>query len=722
MPPSPRSRRPSPADLEEFEEDDLMDGGMQRQAGREKSMQLMLDLVGRWHWIAFGLIIGVLGGYYYLSKAPKTYQTRSTLLIKQQTTSVMSRDQVDEMDLRSLEAMNTVAERITRPEMMLKVASRPEIRAMPGLMPKPVVWLPEWAEKWFGKSKEKSAESESAGVPPPASLGGAISSWTAISVRRGTRLLDIAVTHQSPEVAKALADTIATEYQAELTGARTSGRSSNLQILVEESEAARKRLQSAQNALANYQRALGTLKDLEVRENAVSDLSRRYLPKHPRMVAALAEKDATQQHFLEEFDAARNSLVDRQYWDSNAAEWKNSTADETSKLSTARRLLLARGNVLESEIVSQTSVFNSILTRIHEADINQQQVESEMDISSLAQLPGGPISPVASKVLGMASVGGLGLGVLLAMFFIRLDNKIHTVAQLERETGLPALAAIADIQLKNLVPTGRRNSKETKEPEACSRWHPFLIFREGFSTTTFAEMFRVLRASVSLLGDERKRKVTLFSSALPGEGKTLVSSNFALAAAQQGKRTLLIDLDLRKPSVHKIFGLKRDSHHNGVTEVLTGQSTFEEAIFTDTGAPHLDIMLAGKPAPNPGELLNASSMEEFLQQAMANYDLVVLDSAPLLAVPDTRIIAQLVDNFCLVVRADYVPKGAVRRVISLLENDQTLPSGVVFNGFSEKRRLIGQNYSYGNYQTNKYGKAYRYGYGSYGASYGSDEK
>jgi succinoglycan biosynthesis transport protein ExoP len=89
-------------------------------------------------------------------------------------------------------------------------------------------------------------------------------------------------------------------------------------------------------------------------------------------------------------------------------------------------------------------------------------------------------------------------------------------------------------------------------------------------------------------------------------------------------------------------------------------------------------------------------------------------------VPDTRLLVPLVDNFCLVVRAQYVPKKAVHRVISLLESNDCLPAGVVFNGFAEKRRLIGQNYSYGNYQTNRYGKAYRYGYGSYGV-YGSDE-
>jgi capsular exopolysaccharide synthesis family protein len=720
MPPSHRSRRQS-HDSDDFEDDDLQDGGQSRQAGQEKMKVLVLDLVGRWHWIALGLILGVLGGFFYLSKAPKIYQARATLLIKQQTSSVMSsRDQVEEMDLRSLEGLNTVAERITRPELLQKVAARPEVRALPGLMPREVVWLPDWALSWFGKTKEETTASEA--PPPAASLAGAISNWTKISVRRGTRLLDVLISHPSPEVAKTLADSICIEYQTELTGARSSGRTSSLQILVGESETARVRLQTAQNAMAIYQRALITLKEFEVREIAAAELSRRYLPKHPRMIAAQAELDSFQQRFLAEFDAARTSTADREYWDKHAAEWQQTGADEPAKLLTARRLLLARGNVLESEIGSQTSVFNSILTRIQEADINQLAVESEMEISSAAQLPGKPVSPVAAKVLAIGSVGGLALGVLVAMIFIRLDNKIHTVSQLERETGLPALAAISEIPLKAITAAARKSKGEpTAMSQARERWHPMLLFRDGVSSSTFAEMFRVLRASISLLGDEKKRRITLFSSALPGEGKTLVSSNFALAAAQQGKRTLLIDLDLRKPAVHKIFGLKRDSHLNGATEVLSGQATFEEGIYTDTGAENLHLMLAGKQAPNPGELLNATSLEEFLKSALALYDLVVLDSAPLLAVPDTRIIAGHVDNFCLVVRASFVSKGAVRRVVSLLDHDENLPNGVVFNGFTEKRRLIGQNYSYGNYQSNKYGKAYRYGYGSYG-SYGSDSE
>ncbi|MCF7733486.1 MAG: polysaccharide biosynthesis tyrosine autokinase [Akkermansiaceae bacterium] len=735
MSPLRRSHRPSPP-ADDFEDDDLHDD-LAREAGQERIRQLVSDLIGRWHWLALGLILGLLGGAYYLSKAPKVYQARSSLLIKQRTLSVISRaDQAGEMDLRSLAALNTVAERISRPELLQKVAARPDIRTLAGLMPAPVEWTPAWLQPWLGLVADDPAETVTT-VPPPAALAADIARWIKISIRRNTRLLDIVVNHPVPEVAKTLANAIGLEYQAELTGDRSSGQSSSLKILIEESEATRQRLQTAQNAMAIYQRALLTLKELETRENTVADLSRRYLPKHPRMIAAQADLASYQQRFLSEFDAARNAAADREYWDSHADEWKETGDQVAAQVLTARRLLIARGNVLESEITSQTSVFNSLLTHIQEGDINAQAVESEMEINSSAQLPKRPVSPVKAIVLAGGGVGGIGFGVLLAMVFIRLDNKIHTVAQVERETGLATLAAIAMIDPRALEARTRKSkSKSTTKtkpktwslpvetPESRRRWDPMLLFREGTSYTTYAEMFRVLRASVSLLGDEKKRRITLFSSALPGEGKTLVSSNFALAAASQGKRTLLIDLDLRKPAIHKLFGMKRDSHTQGATEVLSGQSTFEEAVITNTGAEHLHLMLAGRQAPNPGELLSASGLEEFLATATAAYDLVVLDSAPLLPVPDTRLIASLVNNFCLVVRGDFASKGAVRRVISMLDHDQNLPSGIVFNGFSEKRRLIGQNYSYGNYQTNRYGKAYRYGYGASGSygTYGTEEE
>lgn len=715
-----RPRRKLPVYDEDFD-DDTEDNSFENQQGQERLKQLLTDLVGRWHWIALGLILGLLASFYYLSKAPKQYESTCTILVKQATSSVMKKgDEVEEIDLRSVEAINTVMERIKRSELLQRVAARSDVRAIPNIIPDQVNWLPAWTAAWLGSKEEKSARKSAA--PTPQEVGGSIQSWLRVSLKRNTRLIDITVSHPSAEASTVVANAIAMEYQTELSGNRSDGRNSSLDILVKESEAARTRLQTAQNASANYQRALATLKELEKREAIRDELKRKYLPKHPKMATAYAELATYRQQFLSEFESARSSPADLEYWRSTESEWEKVT-DEEGRLQTARRMLVARSSVLGSEIESQTSVFNSILTRIQESDINSQAVESEMEISSRALQPDRPSSPKRPLVLAGGSVLGVGLGCLFALILMRLDNKLHTVSQAERETSLPVLAAIADIPAKVLSQARSKSKDKTSDPASLlrERWQPRLVFREGMSSTTYAEMFRVLRASVSLLGDEKKRRITLFSSALPGEGKTLVSSNFALAAAQQGKKTLLIDLDLRKPAVHKVFGVKRDTHPHGATEVLAGLSSFRDAIYTETGEPYLHLMLSGKQAPNPGELLNTSKLQDFLREALQYYDLVILDSAPLLAVPDTRLIVPLVDNFCLVTRADYVPKGAVRRAISLLQHDNHLPAGIVFNAYSEQRRLIGQNYSYGNYQGSKYGGGYRYGYGAYGA-YGSDQE
>jgi tyrosine-protein kinase Etk/Wzc len=325
------------------------------------------------------------------------------------------------------------------------------------------------------------------------------------------------------------------------------------------------------------------------------------------------------------------------------------------------------------------------------------------------------------------SAGGLFLGLALAFLLVKLDNKFHSVAELEAETDVPILAAVAQINPSHLaqaIKTAHKRGKAVEPDPLQENWDPFLLFRPGLSNTNFCETFRALRASVSLLGDENRRRVTLFTSSLPGEGKSMVSANFALASAAQGRKTLLIDLDLRKPRQHKVFGFPRKQEgKGGSTEWCARQCTMEEAIITETGAENLHIILSGTRAPNPGELLQADRLREMFEEAMAKYDVVVIDSAPLLAVPDTRIIATLAHNICLIVRADWVPKGAVTRSLELLEIAGTPPSGLILNGFTESRRRIGHNYSYGSYRMSRYGKAYQYGYGSYGSygSYGHDD-
>jgi len=701
--------------MDDLEDDDLQDSNASRQVGQDKMKRLALDLIGRWHWIALGLVLGVLSATYYLSKTPKQYTAAASLLIKQQTATVMSRDQVEELDMRSIEAMNTVAERIRRLDLLERVASRQDVHDLPGLMPPTVNWLPEWLSQKLG-TNVAAAESAHQAPPPPAILGNMIASWLEVSIRRSTHLLDMAITHPVPEVSKALADAIAREYLAEIASARTEGRSNSIDLLQKESKETSANLQSARSALSSYARTLEVHKTLDTKETEAATLQRRYLPKHPKMITAAAELKDLQEQFVREFQVARQSASDKSFWELAGKELPDQTTHPEEFLRTVRQQLLARIGVLESEIASLTLVYNSMTTRIKETSVNQESEESNTIVSNLARVPGLPSAPVVNKVLAIGSVGGLAAGLLLAMLCIRLDNKYHTVAQVAGETGVTVLAAIADINPSHLAAAERQHWKKhpDEKTEAHNPWDSRFVFRPGASSTSYAEMFRMLRASITLLGDETKRKITLFSSALPGEGKTAISVNFAAAAAGQGRKTLLIDLDLRKPSIHKFFGLPREQEHGGMTECLANLVSFDEVILRETCLKNLDIILSGKNAPNPGELLDTSRLKAVLTQACRDYDLVVLDTAPLLAVPDTRIIAPLAHNVCLVVRADYAPKGAVRRVLEVLDEDSTPLSGMIFNAFKERRLLIGENYSYGSYQTSRYGRSYRYGYGSYG--------
>jgi capsular exopolysaccharide synthesis family protein len=722
-----RPNHSSHVDLEEL--DAYPDFAEPAAPGPDRSMKtkrLLLDLLGRWYWVALGLIIGVLGAAYYLSKAPKKYSSTATLLIKQNVSTVISRDQVEEIDMRSVEGLNTVAERLRRLELLERVASRMDVRSLPGLVPPPVNWKPEWLNDWTGKNTPEPATTSQAQPPPPPVLGSWLGSWMDVSIRRGTRLMDITFTHEVPEVAKALADAVVREYLAEIAGALTEGRSTKTDTLLRQSEEARGKLQSAESAMATYTRALELLKALDDREANLTQLARRYLPKHPRMIEATGDLQATRARFMDEFEIATKAPADASYWQTVAAEIEKVKDDPEARLRSARQLLIARTGVLRGEITSQMSVFNAMLTRIEESNVNSEGEESSAEVSSFARVPGGPSSPNAKKIHTQGIGMGLAAGLALAFLLVRLDNKFHSVAQVEAETSQPVLAAISDIEIRHLEQASRQKAKrgtDLSQSPVQELWDPRLVFRPGTSSTNFAEMFRILRASISLLGDETRRRITLFSSALPGEGKSLVSGNFALAAAGQGRKTLLIDLDLRKPNVHKVFGFLRSEHGPGVTEWLAGQASFDEVILRDTGAENLHIILSGKRAPNPGELLSVSRLKQLFAEARKHYDLVVIDTAPLLAVPDTRVIAPLADNFCLVVRSGYVPKGAVTRTLELLATAETQVSGIVFNGFKESRRMIGQNYSYGSYRMSRYGKPYQYGYGGYGSygAYGEDE-
>ena len=228
------------------------------------------------------------------------------------------------------------------------------------------------------------------------------------------------------------------------------------------------------------------------------------------------------------------------------------------------------------------------------------------------------------------------------------------------------------------------------------------------SKSSGAEIFRTLRTTLSMLGPEKDRKTYLFTSSLPGEGKTFTSLNYSVSLAQQGLRTLLVDIDLRRPMVEQFFTGKR-GRMLGVSDYFLGRAKLDELCQQHKDIPKLFWLPCGSAVPNPAELLMQADFQQLLKQGLAHYDRIVLDTAPLLPVSDTLLLAAKVQTVVLIVQACKTSRKAVAHSVQLLNKANAPIGGVVLN-LLPTRRFSGYYYSY----------YHGYGYGHYG--YGQKEE
>src|SRR5208337_4917882 len=226
----------------------------------------------------------------------------------------------------------------------------------------------------------------------------------------------------------------------------------------------------------------------------------------------------------------------------------------------------------------------------------------------------------------------------------------------------------------------------------------------GTQHSALSEAFRGLRTSVLLSAAGRPPRSLTFVSAEPGEGKTTVASNLSISLAQLGKRVLLIDGDMRRPCVHKLFNIEENS--GGLVTFLTGEEGWSHLV-RPTGVVNLDCLICGPVPPNPSELLSSDRMQQLILEAMAEYQFVLIDAPPLLNVTDGRILATMVDGALLVVRGGYTAQELVQRAQLHVRDVGAHLIGVVLNDVDVRHDGYYQSY---------------YGYGSYGESKGQIEK
>jgi succinoglycan biosynthesis transport protein ExoP len=352
-------------------------------------------------------------------------------------------------------------------------------------------------------------------------------------------------------------------------------------------------------------------------------------------------------------------------------------------------------SILKRDLDSYRQLYEGLMEKMKEAGVSAGLKSNNFRIVDVARVPTGPIEPNIPRNLAFAFILGLTSGVGLAFLQEGLDNTVRTSEQAQMISGLPALG---------MIPLPARTAREGANPKrlviATSSKEAVELVAQSRPHSQMAESYRALRTSLLLTNLGAPPKVIIVTSALPQEGKTTTSMNTALVLAQKGVRVLLIDADLRRPSIHKILGM---GPRSGLSNVLTGSATLQQTITRSSILPNLYILPAGTPPPNPAELLASTNMRDVLEELRGQYDHIVVDTPPTLSVTDAVVLSPRADAIVLVIRSGQTTKQALRRSRDILTQVNAKVSGVLLNAVD----LTSPDYYYYYEYQSKYSRYYR---------------
>jgi capsular exopolysaccharide synthesis family protein len=691
---------------------------------------IVIDLASYYHllrekaWIIVScvLVALTLGGA-YIMHTRKVYAATAEVEVNQEQNKVVNIQNVTSEDLSSLELLKTIEANLSSRTLMERVVDRLQLNASTfNLPPNPTV---PYTKTYLAEQLQKTVR---------------------VNLIRGTRLIDVTVENTNPEAAQNIAGAIVSEYiesnhdyqisvateankflsaqaatlqqqlgqskqalqdykeqhqAVSLDGAEniTAAKLNDLNEKLTAAKEERLKLESdeaqveklaghppedflAISSVADAQSVIEADKQVMAVKAEIGDLSQRYLPKHPKYIqamSALKEVQGVLDHtIMEAADAVGTqyrSALDTENKLAEALHDQEQSAMDLTKLAIPYELL-------QQQVDSNQALFDSVLSRLKETDVTKNLEDNSIRILELPALPEKPAKPRRTLIMITSLFTGLVVGVLICFGLNMVDSSFKTIDQAETALELPAVAA---------VPRGK---------EGNSYDSGFVIINEPHGA--IAESFRTLRTALSLLGRESERCVFLFTSAVPGEGKSFCSTNYAISLAQLGQRTLLIDSDLRLPTIGRTFF--KNAFHAGVSDVLIGNVPLSEAC-QPSSVDLLDVMTAGHRPPNPAELLSGNAFADLIREARTKYDRIVIDSAPVNAVSDTLLLLRYAQTVCLVIHSGKTARRAVERAVLRLTQSGSRPVGFIMNRMPEHS---GADYYY-HYSAGEYGK------GVYGA-------
>jgi capsular exopolysaccharide synthesis family protein len=421
-----------------------------------------------------------------------------------------------------------------------------------------------------------------------------------------------------------------------------------------------------------------------------AELSVKYGPENPRV----AEIEQKVKAYQEQISENRRTLEERL-----RADYDRSLRDERSIKQALER---AKGeavqqnqaaiqfSILQSDVDTAKALYNDFLQKTKQADLQLVEQHNNMRVIEPAEVPSSPVGPMRMRTLLIGFLVSLVGAIGLAFFLEYLDNTVKSVEDITRVAQLPTLAVIPSI---NAATTRALNAKAKANGRSAnnglslavanSQQHPGnltkLVTLDQLSSVV--EAYRMLRTSVLLSAAGSPPRTILFTSGQPGEGKTTTAINTAISLSQLGASVLLIDADLRRPTVHRVFKMNQSQ---GLSTFLS-RSVDIDPLIHKLWVPNLSVLPCGHIPPNPAELISSDRMRELLRTLAGKYDHILIDSPPLINVTDPVILSTMVDGVILVVQAGRSTRDIVRRARTELSSVGAKIFGVVLNNLDIKR-------------------------------------
>ncbi|HYE32449.1 MAG TPA: polysaccharide biosynthesis tyrosine autokinase [Methylomirabilota bacterium] len=669
-----------------------------------------------WHvvserrWLVLTAFLSVvLLSALYLVRAERIYQAGVRLQIDRETANVLNMQDVFSADGREQDYLQTQYKNLQSRTLIRKVAEHLSLHR----------------DHRYAERADSNLE-------------GAILADVTIAPIRLSRLVDIRVAHSSPKQAEAIAKTLATFFITDNIDQKTftatnaeswlkrevdkqrlavekaehalhAYRAKHKQISLEDDEnIARQSLQQAQadatkasieaaqiqSELTEIEKMLkagasldsipsiaanptiAKLKsEISTLDASLAALLKRYRDKWPKVIETREQLSALRGNLKAESEKQLASIRATAQFAQKRKEAATSllTQKETEQLELNK--LRIDYQVLQRDAENAKALYTTLLNRFKETQLTASLGSNNMRIRD--EFPAQLIKPRAMLTILVGVLGGMFVAVGLAFFVSYLDDSIKSQEDVENHLRLPFLAYVPNIKTNSVV-----------ERSLQAHAHPH---------SNAAESFRTVRATVSLAHNADKLHVIAMSSTIPSEGKSLVSSNLAIVIAQAGHKTLLVDVDLRRPSLQRAFQLHSPV---GLATYLSGQNTFDEVLH-NSEVPNLDVICCGAIPTNPSELIGSKRMQEFLTEARKRYDRIVLDCPPISAVSDPLIAAAMADGLIYVNKFNKIRRQHAQRSVQRIQNAGIKILGVVINDIDFEGK-DSYYYSYYYYQNRYY--------------------